>query len=65
MRMEEENKVKRTMKMDVGGTEAKGRPRTMWMNNIRRDMNKRGLEEGDVQDGRKWRRMAQKPNLAF
>ena len=29
-----------TMKIDVRGTEAKGRPRMRWMENIRHDMNK-------------------------
>ena len=38
--MYEENKVKRTMKMEVRGTRAKGRPRMRWMDNIRRDMSK-------------------------
>ena len=35
-----DNKVKQTMKMGVRGTEAKGRPRMRWMDNIRREMNK-------------------------
>ena len=38
--MDEENKVKRMMKMEVGGTRAKGRPRMRWMDNIRHDINK-------------------------
>ena len=46
LQTDEGNKVKPTMKMEVRGTEAKGRPRTRWMGNIRHDMNKYGLEEG-------------------
>ena len=42
------NKVKQTMKMEVRGTWEKGRPRMRWMDNIRHDMNKCGLEEGDA-----------------
>ena len=39
LQMGEGDKVK-TMKKEVGGTRAKGRPRTRWMNNIGHDMNK-------------------------
>ena len=38
--------MKPMMKMEMRGTEAKGRPRTRWMGNIRHDMNKCDLEEG-------------------
>ena len=51
--MGEENKVKQTMKMKVKGTRAKGRPSMRWMDNIRHDMDKCGLEEGDAQDRRR------------
>ena len=47
-RMDQENKVKqRTTKMEVRGTRAKGRSRMRWMDNIRQDINKCGLEEQD------------------
>ena len=36
-----------------------------WMDNIRHDMNKCGLEEGDAQDRRRWRRMVQNHDLAL
>ena len=48
LRMDQENKVKQTMKMEVRGTRAKVRPRMRWMNYIRHDMDKCGLEEGDA-----------------
>ena len=38
--MDEGNKVKQTIKMEVRGTRAKGRPGMRWMDNIRHDMNK-------------------------
>ena len=60
----EENKVKQTMKMEVRGTRTKGRPRITWMDNIRHDINKCGLEEGDTQDRRGWQSMLQNPELA-
>ena len=50
LRMAQENNVKQPMKMEVGGTRTKGRPRMGWMDNIRHDMDKCGLEEGDTQD---------------
>ena len=50
--MEKENKVKQTMKMEVRGARAKGRPRMRWMDNIRHDMNKCSLEVGE--DGGGW-----------
>ena len=62
--MDEENKVKPSTKMDVRGTEAKGRPRMRWMDNIKHDMNKCGLEGGDAQDWRRRRKMAQNPEMA-
>ena len=40
MWMDEGNKVKQTMKMEVRGTRAKGRPRMRWMDNIRHDISK-------------------------
>ena len=49
------------MKMEVRGTPAKGRPRMKWMDNIRHDMNKCSLEEGDTQDRGRWRRVVQNP----
>ena len=63
MRMNEENKVKQTMKTEVRGTRGEGRPRMRWMGNIRHDTNESGLEEGDDQD-RRWRRTVQNPDLA-
>ena len=51
-RIQEGNKVKQTMKMEVRGTQAKGRPRMRWMDNIRHDMTKCGLEERDTQAGK-------------
>ena len=42
--MDEGNNVKQMMKMEVGGTRAKGRPRMRWMDNIRHNMNKCSLE---------------------
>ena len=57
--------VKQTMKMEVRGTRAKGRPRMGWTDNIRHDMNKLcDLEEGDAQYRRRWWRMVQNPDLA-
>ena len=64
LRMEEGNKVKQNIKMEVRGTPAKGRPRMRWMDNIRHDITKCGLEEGDAQDRRRWRRMVQNRDLA-
>ena len=61
--MDEGKKVIETMKMEVRGTQAKGRPRMRWMDNIRRDTSKCGLEEGDAQ-GRKWSGMVQNHDLA-
>ena len=52
--MDDGNKVKHTMKMEVRGNQAKGRPRMRWMDNIRHDMNMCGLEEGDAQDRIRW-----------
>ncbi len=37
--------------MKMKGTEAKGRPRTRWMDNIRHDTDECGLEEGEAQTG--------------
>ena len=37
--------MKQAMKIEVKGTRAKGRLRMRWMDNIRLDMNKCGLEE--------------------
>ena len=54
--MGEENKVKQTMKKEVRDTRAKGRSRMRWMD-VRHDMTKCGLEEGDVNDRKIWRRM--------
>ena len=45
------------MKMEVTGTQVKGRPRMRWIDNIRHDLNKCGLEEGDAktrEDGGGW-----------
>ena len=47
--------------MEVRGTREQGRPRMKWMNNIRHDMNKCGVEEGDVQHRRT---MVHNPDLA-
>ena len=47
MRMDEGNKVKQTMKKEVRGTRGKGRRRMGWVDNIRHDMSKFGLEEGE------------------
>ena len=52
------------MKMEVRGTREKGRPRMRWMDNIRHDVYKCGLEEGYAQDRRRWRRMVQNTELA-
>ena len=47
--------------MDVTDMWAKG----MWrMDNMRNDLNKCGLEDGDTKNGRIWRRTAQNPDLA-
>ena len=48
--MDEGNKVKQMMKMEVRGNRAKGRPRMRWMDNIRHDINKSRLAEGDAGD---------------
>ena len=55
------SKMKQTMKMEARGTRGEG---MWWMDNIRHDMNKRGLEEEDAQDGRRWRRRIQNPDPA-
>ena len=62
--MDEGNKVKQMMKMEVRGTRAKPRPRMRCVDNTRHDMNKCGLEEGDAQDRRRWR-MVQNPDLVL
>ena len=64
LRMDEGNKVKQNIKVEVRGTGAKGRPRIMWMDNIRHDMDKYGLKEGEAQDQRQWRRIVQNQDLA-
>ena len=57
-------KGKQTMKLKVRGTWAKGRQRMRLMDSIWHDMNECGLEEGDAQDRRRWRRIVQSPDLA-
>ena len=54
--MDEENKVKRTIKIDVIGTWAKGSPRMRWMDDIRHGINtaKGVLKEEDAQDGEEY-----------
>ena len=47
---------KRVMNMGVPGPRRRGRPRTRWMDNIRKDMVDRRLEKEDCQDRVKWRR---------
>ena len=61
LRMDEGNKVKQTMKMEVRGTRAKGRPRMRQMNNIRQGINKCRLEE---QDRIIWSSLAQNAGMA-
>ena len=45
LRLDEGNNVKQMKRMKVRGTRAKGRSIMRWMDNIRHDMNKRGLRE--------------------
>ena len=64
LRMDERNKVKQIMKIEVRGNRARGRPRLRWMDNIRHDMNACGLEEEDAQNRRRWKNMIKNPDLA-
>ena len=47
-----------------GGARAKGTPCMRWMENTRRDMNKRSLEERDVEEMTRWRWLVQNPDQA-
>ena len=61
--MDEGNKAKQTMKMVVRGTQVNGRPRMRLMDDIRHDMNKCGVEEGDAQYRNKMDVPVQNPDL--
>ena len=49
--------------MEVRGTQVTGRLKMRWMDNIRHDMNKCGMEEGDAQDRNKMELPVQNPDL--
>ena len=63
--MDEENKVKLKTKIEVRDTRGTGGSRMRWMDNIRHDMNKRGLEEGDVSEGKDGEGWCIEPDLAY
>ena len=53
-----DNKV---WKMEVEGSRPRGRPRKRWMENLRDDMEKSGLREGDAWGTTSWRKKIQMP----
>ena len=54
--------VKRVWEMEVNGRRARGRPTLRWMDNIRKDMQIRGVREEEAQDRDRWRRKIQTPD---
>ena len=47
---------KSVMVMELPGKRRRGRPKRMWLDNIRNDLSEKELSEEDVQDRVKWRR---------
>ena len=65
MRREEEDPTKRAKDMPVRGRRSVGRQRIRWIDVVRRDMSEVGLEEEDVWDRNKWRRMTRAADPAL
>ena len=54
-RREAEHPIRRVMNMEIPGRRRPGRPKLRWIDCVRRDMDRLGLEESDALDGGKWR----------
>ena len=63
-RMEDGNKVRRTMEMVVEGRRSRGRPKLRWIDNIKKDVELHDLTGLDVFDRAQWRKRVQTPDPA-
>ena len=54
-RKTEDDTVKRTRKMEVGGHRKIGRPKLRWSDVTRKDMKEKGVKIEEAQDRRTWR----------
>jgi hypothetical protein len=52
--MTDERIPKKTLEMKLRGRRPRGRPRTRWMDQVKRDMEKRGKKWTQVQQDREW-----------
>ena len=57
LRREDEHVGKRVMVMEVLGKRRRGRPKRMWLDNIRNDLSESELSGKEAQDQVKWRRL--------
>ena len=53
-RREEDNGIRRVLKVEVSGTLSRGRSRMMWEGLVERNMRENGLKEGDWEDRGRW-----------
>jgi hypothetical protein len=54
MRMADERIPKKILEMKLRGRRPRGRPRTRWMDQVKRDMERRGKNWTQVQKDREW-----------
>jgi hypothetical protein len=52
--MADERIPKKMLEMKLRGRRPRGRPRTRWMDQVKRDMKKRGKKWTQVKGNRKW-----------
>ena len=65
MRREEDDPTKKARNMPVEGRRSVGRQRIRWMDVVKRDISEIGLEEDEVWDRGKWRKMTRAADPAL
>jgi hypothetical protein len=53
-RMDEHRKPKTVLEMKMSGTKPKGRPQTWWLDQVKRDIERRGQYWGKVEEIQEW-----------
>ena len=57
----EESALGSVLRLNVGGTRPRGRPRKTWFENIKEDMASKGMREEDAFDRDRWRNLIKRP----